>query len=72
MPILAAGADLDQINRGALKGFQTAFLVNNDNPVLNYVTSRNLCYRDDKFTDIKVMGKEECVEQTKKILGIKE
>ncbi|MFA6618086.1 MAG: glucose-6-phosphate isomerase [Candidatus Neomarinimicrobiota bacterium] len=52
LPILAAGADLDQINRGALKGFQTAFLVNNDNPVLNYVTSRNLCYRDDKAIEI--------------------
>lgn len=52
LPILAAGADLDQIIRGASEGFKTAFLVNDENPVLNYVTSRNLCYRDGKAIEI--------------------
>ena len=52
LPILAAGADLDQIIRGAVKGFKLAYDVNVDNPVLNYATSRNLCYRDGKGIEI--------------------
>lgn len=52
LPILAAGADLDQIIRGSSKGFKSAFQVNEENPVLNYVTSRNLCYRNGKAIEI--------------------
>ena len=52
LPILAAGADLDQIVRGAISGFRSAFGDDELNPVLNYVTSRNLCYRDGKGIEI--------------------
>ena len=52
LPILAAGADLDQIIRGAVSGFKAAFNGDELNPVLNYVTSRNLCYRDGKGIEI--------------------
>lgn len=52
LPILAAGADLDQIIRGAVQGFKTAYTDDELNPVLNYVTSRNLCYRDGKGIEI--------------------
>lgn len=52
LPIMAAGADLDQIIRGAVSGFKVAFKDNELNPVLNYVTSRNCCYRDGKSIEI--------------------
>jgi glucose-6-phosphate isomerase len=52
LPILAAGADLDQIIRGAVSGFKAAFTDDELNPVLNYATSRNLCYRDGKAIEI--------------------
>ena len=52
LPILAAGADLDQIIRGAISGFKSSFSNDELNPVLNYVTSRNLCYRDGKAIEV--------------------
>jgi glucose-6-phosphate isomerase len=52
LPILAAGADMDQIIRGAVSGFKFALTDNEDNPALNYVSSRNLCYRDGKAIEI--------------------
>ncbi|MCD6401028.1 MAG: glucose-6-phosphate isomerase, partial [Anaerolineales bacterium] len=52
LPILAAGADMDQIIRGAISGFKFALTDNEDNPALNYVSSRNLCYRDGKAIEI--------------------
>ena len=52
LPILASGADLDQIIRGAVSGFKAAFSDDELNPVLNYTTSRNLCYRDGKAIEI--------------------
>ncbi|MCK5816708.1 MAG: glucose-6-phosphate isomerase [Candidatus Marinimicrobia bacterium] len=52
LPILAAGADMDQIIRGSVSGFKFALTDNVDNPALNYVTSRNLCYRDGKAIEI--------------------
>ncbi len=52
LPIMAAGADLDQIIRGAVSGFKVAFKDNELNPVLNYVTSRNCCYRNGKSIEI--------------------
>lgn len=52
LPILAAGADMDQIIRGAVSGFKAAFTEDELNPVLNYATSRNCCYRDGKGIEI--------------------
>jgi glucose-6-phosphate isomerase len=52
LPILAAGADMDQIIHGAVSGFKFALTDDEDNPALNYVTSRNLCYRDGKAIEI--------------------
>jgi glucose-6-phosphate isomerase len=52
LPILAAGADLDQIVRGAISGFKYSLSDDDDNPALKYVTSRNLCYRDGKAIEI--------------------
>lgn len=52
LPILATGADMDQIIRGAVSGFKFALTDNEDNPALNYVSSRNLCYRDGKAIEI--------------------
>ncbi|MEA2077626.1 MAG: glucose-6-phosphate isomerase [Candidatus Marinimicrobia bacterium] len=52
LPILAAGADPDQIIRGAVSGFKVALSEDDLNPALNYVTSRNLCYRNDKAIEI--------------------
>jgi len=52
LPIMAAGADLDQIIRGAVSGFKVAFSEDELNPVLNYVTSRNCCYRQGKNIEI--------------------
>lgn len=52
LPILAAGADVDQIIRGAVSGFKFALTDDDQNPALNYVTSRNLCYRDGKAIEI--------------------
>lgn len=52
LPILAAGADMDQIIRGAVSGFKFALTDDDQNPALNYVTSRNLCYRDGKAIEI--------------------
>ncbi len=52
LPILAAGADVDQIIRGAVSGFKFALTDDDQNPALNYVTSRNLCYRNGKAIEI--------------------
>lgn len=52
LPILAAGADLDQIIRGANSGFKFALSDDEQNPALSYVTSRNVCYRDGKAIEI--------------------
>ncbi|MEA3392672.1 MAG: glucose-6-phosphate isomerase [Candidatus Marinimicrobia bacterium] len=52
LPILATGADMDQIIRGTVSGFKFALTDNEDNPALNYVSSRNLCYRDGKAIEI--------------------
>jgi len=52
LPILATGADMGQIIRGAGSGFKFALTDDEDNPALNYVTSRNLCYRNGKAIEI--------------------
>ncbi|MCD6337016.1 MAG: glucose-6-phosphate isomerase, partial [Candidatus Marinimicrobia bacterium] len=52
LPIMAAGADIDQIIRGAVSGFKFALSDDDQNPALSYATSRNLCYRDGKAIEI--------------------
>ena len=52
LPILAAGADMDQIIRGAVSGFKFSLTDDDQNPALSYVTSRHLCYRDGKAIEI--------------------
>jgi glucose-6-phosphate isomerase len=52
LPILAAGADLDQIIRGANSGFKFALNDDDQNPAITYVTSRQICYRDGKAIEI--------------------
>jgi len=52
LPIIAAGADADQIIRGTSAGFKAAMTLNEKNPALNYAASRNLCYRQGKAVEI--------------------
>ncbi|MDZ7795968.1 MAG: glucose-6-phosphate isomerase [Candidatus Marinimicrobia bacterium] len=52
LPIFAAGADPDQLIRGASAGFKAAMSLNEMNPALNYAVSRNLCYRHEKAIEL--------------------
>ena len=52
LPVLSAGADIDQIIRGAVTGFKHALSSNNENIALRYAVARSICYRDGKGIEL--------------------
>ncbi|MDZ7822116.1 MAG: glucose-6-phosphate isomerase [Candidatus Marinimicrobia bacterium] len=52
LPIFAAGADPDQLIRGASAGFKASLSLNERNPALNYAAGRTCCYRKGKAIEV--------------------
>ncbi len=52
LPILTAGANIDQIIRGAVAGFKTALSKDKQNTALQYAVSRTVCYRNGKGIEL--------------------